>query len=821
MARSCVSFALLSLLLLACESQEARLAQHQERGDSFAKEGKWTEAELEYKTALSVDPNSAAAHYGLALTYLASKDPRRAYWELEETVRLDPNHVEARLRHGEFLLFGKKDELARAVESADAVLALEPKRWEALLMKARAQAALGQTEEAGAVYQAAVDSAPDQPLPLLLLANHLRASGKKTEAEAAFTKLTELHPAVGSWTALAAFLAGEQRDAEAEAAFRKAIEIAKPEERTAAWSALASFLIAKDRTDDAEAVLKSALADEPGNLELIYALARFYHGSGRTAEADGMIEEAARARPDDIAPLLLLSSYRGRIGDLKGALDAADRALVVAPDDPLAKLRRAEVLIDMGFREKDEGLIAQGKAVVDAVLAKEDGKPEGLFVLAKVELAKQRYDDAIAALRRAVDARPDWSQAHYLLGTALFFDGDTNGARSAIVRSIELDPNAVDGYKMLLRVHAKLGDHRLAVEAGERALARDPEDIATRIQVAQSLVQDRRFDEALGRLLAIPEEKRGAEGNFAIGRVYAFREEWDNARKFLGIALEAMPGSAEVLSALVQIDAREGKLADSFSRIRAARDANPNDAQLQILYGEIAAAARQADDAEAAFRKAIEIDPNGLGAYTNLASLFVLTGRIPEAIATYERAIEQSPKSGSLHLVLASLLEAGGRLEDAMGHYETAIEVDPELAIAKNNLAYLMAERGKDLDRALDLAQEAKAKLPDNPNAADTLGWVLYKKNVPAAAIGYLREAVGGLRPGDPSLPLVRHHLALAYEANEEPALALEALEQAVTELDELRTGPDGRERPEAPWAGDVRAHLRRLKPGEAATAGG
>jgi tetratricopeptide (TPR) repeat protein len=813
MARFGSVFVVLLVSLLACDSQEDRLAQHQEKGDAFLAEQKWKEAELEFKSALSVDPNSAPAHYGLALVYLGAKDPRRAYWELEETVRLDPKHVDARLRHGEFLLFGKKEELERAVESADAILTVEPKRWEALLLKARALAALGRAEDAGAAYQAAVEAAPDQSLPLLLLANHLRSSGRKAEAEAAFTRLTELHPAVGSWTALAAFLAGEKRDAEAEDAFRKAIEIATPEERTAARSALASFLIARERSADAEQVLKGALAEEPGNLDLIYALARFYHGAGRTDEADQMIEEATRARPDDVAPLLLLSSYRGRIGDLPGALEAADRALAVAPTDALAKLRRAEVLVDMGFRENDPSRIAQGKAVVDAVLAKEDGKPEGLFVLAKVALAQKHYEDAIAALRRAVDARPDWSQAHYLLGTAMFFSGDAGGARGEIVRSIELDPSGIDGFKMLSRVHAKLGDHALAVEAGERALARDPGDVATRIHVAQSLVQERRFDEALGRLLAIPEDERGAEGNFAIGRVYSLREEWANARKHLGLALEAEPGNPEVLSALVQVDAREGKLSDAYERIRAARDANPSDPRLQVLFGEISAAGRRTDDAEAAFRKAIELDPNGLSAYTNLAGLFVLTGRTAEAVSTYERALEQSPKSGSLHLLMASLLEASGRLEDAMGHYETAIELDPDLAIAKNNLAYLMAERGKDLDRALELAQEAKASLPDNPNAADTLGWVLYKKNVPAAAINYLREAVGGLRPDDPSLPLVRHHLALAYEANEEPAQAIATLEQAVAELEALRTGVDGRDRPEPPWAQDVRDQLSRLRP--------
>jgi tetratricopeptide (TPR) repeat protein len=813
MARSRFApYLLLLLAALACQSQEDRLAEHLRKGEAFLAEKKWDEASIEFKSGLGVDPNSPKAHYGLALAYLGAKDPRRAYWELEETVRLDPAHADARLRLGEFLLFMKEDEVARAVENADAILAADPKRWEAFLLKARALSALGRAEEAGVAYVAAVEAAPEQPLPLLLHANHLRMQGQKTEAEAAFRRLTEQHSAVGSWTALAAFLAGEGRDEEAEAAFRRAIEIAKPEERTAAWSALASFLIAKDRQADAEQVLKGALADEPGNLELIYALARFYHGAGRTAEADAMIEEATRARPDEAAPMLLLSSYRGRIGDLPGALEAADRALAIAPDDALAKLRRAEVLVDMGFRESDDSRIAEGQAIVDAVLAKEDGKPEGLFVQAKVALARQRYADAIAALRRAVDSRPDWAQAHYLLGTALYFSGDAAAARGEVVRSIELDPNLIDAFKMLSRVHARLGDHTLAVEAGEHALSRDSNDVATRIHVAQSLVHERRFDEALGRLLAISEEKRGAEGNFAIGRVYAFREEWDNARKHLELALEAKPDSPEVLGALVQVDHRQGKLPDAYTRIRAARDANPSNAKLQLLFGEISAAARRTDDAEAAFRKAIELDPNGLSAYQSLAALFIISGRVAEAITTYERALEQKPKSGSLHLMLASLLEASGRLEDAIGHYESAVELEPDLAVAKNNLAYLLAERGQDLDRALDLAQEAKAKLPDNPNAADTLGWVLYKKNVPAAAINYLREAVGGLPPEDPNLPLVRHHLALAYEANEEREEAIATLEQAVAELEAMRTGSDGRPRTEPRWAQDVRDQLGRLR---------
>jgi len=804
---------LLCALLAACQSEQERLTEHQQRGEAFLAEKKWDEARLEFANALRIDPNSAASHYGLAQAHLGANEVQRAFWELEETVRLDPSHADARLRHGEFLLFGTREDQARALEDAEAVLAAQPGRWEGLLLRARALDALGRRDEAGAAYEAAVAAAPDQPGPLLLHANHLREAGRTAEAEAAFRKLAERHPGFPSLAALATFLASEERDAEAEEAFRKGIALAKPEERVTATSTLASFLIAKERPDDAEQVLREALASAPHDLDLIYALARFYHAAGRTAEADRMIDEATRAKPDDPAPLLLLSSYRGRTGDLVGALEAADRALAVAPDDVLAKLRRAEVLIDLGFGDGDDGKVSQGQAIAEAVLAQEPSRPEALFVLAKVDLARRRYDEAVTSLRRAVDGRPDWAQAHFLLGTALFFSGDAAGARSELTRVTELDPTNLEGIRMLARVHARLGDHALAVETGERALAREPGHVATRILVAQSLVHERRFDEALGRLLAIPEEKRGAEGNFAIGRIYAFRDEPENARKYLHLALEARPAHAEVLGALAQVDARDGKLADSYERIRAARDANPNDASLEVLFGELSLRMERSDDAEAAFRRAIELEPNSLRAYTSLAGVYLASGRGPQAIATYEKALEQNPESGSLHLLLASLLEAGGRTQDAMGHYEKALAVDPGLSVAKNNLAYLMAERGQDLDRALELAQEAKADLPDNPNAADTLGWVLYKKKLPAAAIGYLREAVGGLPPGDPNLPLVRHHLALAYEANEERTQAIESLEQAVRELDALRgNGEGGGARAEPSWAEDIRSQLSRLR---------
>ncbi len=114
---------------------------------------------------------------------------------------------------------------------------------------------------------------------------------------------------------------------EAEATYRKAIELAEEERRATAYSLLANFFYSRERFEEAEAVLREGVEAEGDNLELIYGLARFYHARGETEKADTMIAEATMADPENPQPYLLLSAYRGRQGDLEGALEAAEAAL--------------------------------------------------------------------------------------------------------------------------------------------------------------------------------------------------------------------------------------------------------------------------------------------------------------------------------------------------------------------------------------------------------------------------------------------------------------------------------------------------------------
>jgi tetratricopeptide (TPR) repeat protein len=144
----------------------------------------------------------------------------------------------------------------------------------------------------------------------------------------------------------------------------------------------------------------------------------------------------------------------------------------------------------------------------------------------------------------------------------------------------------------------------------------------------------------------------------------------------------------------------------------------------------------------------------------------VRTGRTSQTIEIYEKALERKPNQPRIHHFLGVLYEYGGKPDLAVTHYEEAIKLSPDLAESKNNLAYLYAESGKNLDRALDLAQDAKALMPDDPQHGGHAGLGA----VPARRAlrgDRLPQGGRGRREGrGRHARLIRHHLAQAYEAS-------------------------------------------------------
>ena len=202
--------------------------------------------------------------------------------------------------------------------------------------------------------------------------------------------------------------------------------------------------------------------------------------------------------------------------------------------------------------------------------------------------------------------------------------------------------------------------------------------------------------------------------------------------------------------------------------------------------------------------------PDGADARLALANTLVAAGKYPAAAAQFQMLIDQNRNSSELNLQmgetklhgndfagalaafqtarqlapsdsrpvldLALLYDRTERWEQARKEYETVIQLQPENATALNNLAYLEAEEGVDLDQALAHAQRAQQKLPGNLDVQDTLALVYIRKNLTNDGIRMLRDLVSQ-RPDSAPFHL---HLALALYQKGDRGWAKRELEAAL-----------------------------------------
>ena len=144
--------------------------------------------------------------------------------------------------------------------------------------------------------------------------------------------------------------------------------------------------------------------------------------------------------------------------------------------------------------------------------------------------------------------------------------------------------------------------------------------------------------------------------------------------------------------------------------------------------------------------------------------------------AEYKAALDKNPNSLLAHMSLGMIYDSQKKPDLAKEHYRQALKISPNFPPAANNLAYLYAEKGENLDEALNLAQGAKEMAPEDPHVSDTLGWVYYRKNIHGRAVTHLQEAAEKA----PQNPAIRYHLGMAYLKQGDKGNAKKELKKAL-----------------------------------------
>ncbi|HEY1339653.1 MAG TPA: tetratricopeptide repeat protein, partial [Bryobacteraceae bacterium] len=267
---------------------------------------------------------------------------------------------------------------------------------------------------------------------------------------------------------------------------------------------------------------------------------------------------------------------------------------------------------------------------------------------------------------------------------------------------------------------------------------------------------------------------------FQLGVVNLAENHYKEAEEAFRKAYELNPANSRGLMGIVETDMAQNRTEAALAMLQAESAKSPNRMDLRLAMGNTAVRAGKFDLAIGEFTKVLDaLDKNSRArgdVYLRIGETYRRKGDLGNAILNLQKARETLPENEVVLSTLALVLDGAGRRSEARQVYEATIKINPTNGVALNNLAFLLAENGGDLDQALTLAQKAKQLLPNLGEVSDTLGWIYLKKNIPDNAIDIFKELVAKA----PGQATYHYHLAMAFSQKGDKPKALKELQEAL-----------------------------------------
>jgi tetratricopeptide (TPR) repeat protein len=330
------------------------------------------------------------------------------------------------------------------------------------------------------------------------------------------------------------------------------------------------------------------------------------------------------------------------------------------------------------------------------------------FVKAVDLLRAGRLTEADSAFQHILDAHPD--QVYAALGHAQVAvdENQLDQADSAVMLVLAKQPNMPEAHNMKGLVLTLRKQHDSARREFTRAIELEPKYVTPRLFLAAMSFDDKHYDQAIGEY----QELTRVAPRFAAG--------------YLGEA-----------QALVMA----GKAPEAYLALESWKKADPANglpfeviANLRIVNGDIPHAIDE-------LKNGLTAHPDDVRLRAQLGSAYGALGDVRSAEAAYKAALVAEPTNAEALIGMGDLSARAGQTDQALTDYRAALKGDPNSAIAANNIAWLLADDGRQLDEALRLALLATKVDPTYVDAVDTLGWVYYRKGDFPSAVTTLRKA--------------------------------------------------------------------------------
>jgi len=750
---------LVCLLLLAfvavvgCSSDEDKKQSHFKKGKEYFEKEEFSSAEIELRNAVKLDPKFAEAHRYLGEIYLKLGKAKEAFKEYVELERIDPKNLDARKRLATFYFLGKK--LDEAKKRVDSVLAEKPDDIDMLFLSA----GIGEQE------------------------------GRSADAEGIFNKIIGIDPKqVRAHLAMARLKASQEKFDEAEGSLKKAIEI--DPQAVQPQLALFSLYVSMKDFDRAETEIQQTLKSNPKDLDLHILVGNYYKSRKENEKAEAAYTKAIEVDPANVKPYMVLGQFHEESGKDDLALQNYEKALSIQPDE----VRVLDTLARFHFKKKN---IEKTDEYIGKVLEKNPKFFATRMLKAEVLVLKREFAEALTLLDSLIEEQPDNARAYYFKGVAHLGKGETDVGKTALLKTVALEPDGYPKARMLLsEIYIKQGDMELAEKESRELLKKDPKDYQVQLILGNALMFQRKTAEAREVFKGlIAAEPQNAVGYFRLGLLDRMEKRPEDAMANFQKALEINPRLMDVFTHVIALMAEkkefDAALKKCEEQLTIVEKSDPAQSMVHAVMGGLYLAKQDKQKAEAAFQTALQKNPNAVQPYYALARIYMSDDRTDKAIEQYDAVLKKNPNQAGPHMLLGTIYDMKKDFKLSEEHYRAALKVNPDFAPAANNLAYLMVEQGKDLNEALGHAQKAKELLPDDPNIMDTLGWVLYKKKLYPSAIREFEDAL----KKNPDSALITYHLGLAYADNNEKDKAKAALEKALSIDEKFDGAEDARKR--------------------------
>ena len=717
-----------------------------DNGNKFFAKEKYREASIMYRKALQKNGKNGEAYYRLGLTELKLGEVSQAAGALRRAIDIRPNNADAATKLADIYLVAyagdprhSKQFLSEIQTLSDSLLKRDPKSFDGLRFAGYLALADNDRETAVKKFEEAHAVKPDRPDLTLVLVQTLLGLKRVPEAEKLAQETVATHKTYAPmYDLLIAVKLSENKAQEAERLLQSKVENNPKQEGFRLQ--LAAYYYQTKRPQQMEAELQRLLSDSKDFPHARLSVGRFFVRLHDLDRAKREFEQGAQANPKDKAV------YQKELARLYAAQN---------------NYQQAKQLVDEILKDnpKDDQAIALRSA-----LQVQSGDP------AQVQLAINDLQSLVSKDPRNFDLR-------YQLGRALVAKNEPDQALVQLEEAVKIRPDLIPAQILLSQIYAGKGDHNRSLQFADQVLKQQPGNIPARLLRTNALFNSGNRAGAKQELEQIVKAApNSADARYQLAAMSFSEGKFDDAAAAFEKIRRDFPNDSRGFFGLVETDVAQKNFQTAIDIINAELQKNPDRQDLRLALGNVFVRAQRYDEGLQQYQILIGKSSKNADLYLRVAETYRLKGDLNSAIDNFRKASTLAPNNPVPAVRLAMMLDGLGRRDEAKPLYQQVLRLQPDNGVALNNLAYIMAEEGTDLDQALAYAQRAKQRYPQEPNISDTLGWIYIKKNLADDAIRVYQD----LLEKNPKNATFRYHLAMALLQKGDRVTAKREGEQAL-----------------------------------------